>query len=136
MADRVEERGLPLDASRREVPHLLHRESAGSTNTELVQLAGDSDLAPFTTLITTNQTAGRGRLSRVWTAPAGSALAVSVLVKAETASDRPIGPQALGGLPLAASVRNYYSRALHALGVEPDVPPALPEPVREALLAP
>ncbi|MEO8262132.1 MAG: peroxidase-related enzyme [Pseudolysinimonas sp.] len=38
-------------------------------------------------------------------------------------------------IALAASVRNYYSRALHALGVEPDVPPALPAPVRDALLA-
>lgn len=38
-------------------------------------------------------------------------------------------------IALAAAVRNYYSRALHALGVEVDVPPALPEPVREALLA-
>jgi uncharacterized peroxidase-related enzyme len=37
-------------------------------------------------------------------------------------------------ITLAASVRNYYSRALHALGTEVDVPPALPSDVREALL--
>ena len=38
-------------------------------------------------------------------------------------------------IALAAAVRNYYSRALHALGVEVDVPPTLPVEVREALLA-
>ncbi|MFI9486255.1 carboxymuconolactone decarboxylase family protein [Promicromonospora sp. NPDC052451] len=35
---------------------------------------------------------------------------------------------------LAAAARNYYSRALHALAVEPDVPPDLPDSLREALL--
>lgn len=35
-------------------------------------------------------------------------------------------------IALAASVRNYYSRALHALGAEVDVPPALPAEVRDA----
>jgi uncharacterized peroxidase-related enzyme len=38
-------------------------------------------------------------------------------------------------ITLAAGIRNYYSRSLHALGVEVDVPPALPAEVREALLA-
>jgi BirA family biotin operon repressor/biotin-[acetyl-CoA-carboxylase] ligase len=87
---------LPL--SRREVPQLLWRDSAGSTNTELVRLAADSDLPAFTTLITTNQTAGRGRLDRSWIAPAGSALAVSVVVRAPSGS----GVEGLGWLPLAA----------------------------------
>ncbi|GAA2231975.1 hypothetical protein GCM10010413_32850 [Promicromonospora sukumoe] len=36
---------------------------------------------------------------------------------------------------LAASARNYFSRALHALAVEPDVPPDLPDSLREALLS-
>ncbi|MFC8597715.1 carboxymuconolactone decarboxylase family protein [Isoptericola sp. NPDC057191] len=36
---------------------------------------------------------------------------------------------------LAASLRNYYSRALHALAVPPDVPPDLPAGLRQALLA-
>jgi BirA family biotin operon repressor/biotin-[acetyl-CoA-carboxylase] ligase len=92
---------LPL--SRREVPRLLWRESAGSTNTELVRLAADSDLPTFTTLITTNQTAGRGRLDRSWIAPAGSALAVSVLVRAPSGS----GVEGLGWLPLAAGAAMF-----------------------------
>ncbi|MFC4626749.1 carboxymuconolactone decarboxylase family protein [Promicromonospora alba] len=36
---------------------------------------------------------------------------------------------------LAAAARNYYSRALHALAVDPDVPPDLPESLRDALVA-
>lgn len=38
-------------------------------------------------------------------------------------------------ITLAAAARNYYSRALHALGVAPDVPPALPAELKDALLA-
>jgi uncharacterized peroxidase-related enzyme len=37
-------------------------------------------------------------------------------------------------IALAAAVRNYYGKALQALAVEVDVPPALSEPVREALI--
>lgn len=36
---------------------------------------------------------------------------------------------------LAAAARNYYSRALHALAVDPDVPPDLLESLRDALVA-
>lgn len=37
-------------------------------------------------------------------------------------------------IALAACARNFYSRALHALGVEVDVPPALDPALRDALL--
>ena len=37
-------------------------------------------------------------------------------------------------IALAAALRNFYSRALHALAVEPDVPPSLPRRLREALI--
>ncbi len=68
---------LPL--SRAIVPDLDWRESCASTNTELVARAGSSsDLAVIATDV---QTAGRGRLGRVWSAPSGTALAVSVLVR-------------------------------------------------------
>ena len=39
-------------------------------------------------------------------------------------------------IALAASARNYYSRALHALCVEVDVPPELSTRLREALTVP
>ena len=38
-------------------------------------------------------------------------------------------------ITLAAAARNYFSRALHALAVEPDVPPELDAELPEALLA-
>src|SRR4051812_49698891 len=88
-----------LPASRREVPRLLWLDSAGSTNTELVRLAADPGLPAFTTVVTTDQTAGRGRLDRTWIAPAGTALAVSVLVRAPS--------EGLGWLPLAAGAAMF-----------------------------
>jgi uncharacterized peroxidase-related enzyme len=39
-------------------------------------------------------------------------------------------------ITLAAAARNYFSRALQALGVEADVPPGLSDRLRTALLAP
>lgn len=38
-------------------------------------------------------------------------------------------------IAFAAAARNFYSRSLHALGVEPDIPPQLPESLRDALLS-
>lgn len=98
--------GVPLlSASRCEVPQLLWRDSAGSTNTELVRLAADPELPAFTTLVTTDQTAGRGRLDRAWTAPAGTSLAVSVLARARPDAD--VGAEGLGWLPLAAGAAMF-----------------------------
>jgi BirA family biotin operon repressor/biotin-[acetyl-CoA-carboxylase] ligase len=55
--------------------------STGSTNTDLLALARDAAVPSFTTVATFDQTSGRGRLDRSWVAPAGVALAVSVLVR-------------------------------------------------------
>ncbi len=38
-------------------------------------------------------------------------------------------------IALAAAARNFYSRSLHALGVEVDVPPSLSPRLKDALLA-
>jgi BirA family biotin operon repressor/biotin-[acetyl-CoA-carboxylase] ligase len=67
--------------SRSVVPELLVRASSPSTNGELLALAADPAIASFTTLLTLDQTAGRGRLGRAWIAPTGTALALSVLVR-------------------------------------------------------
>lgn len=101
--DRESER---LPASRREVPALLWRDSVGSTNSALVKLAADPELPAFTALVTTDQTAGRGRLDRVWLAPAGTALAVSVLVRVP-APHAPAGADGIGWLPLAAGAAMF-----------------------------
>ena len=90
-------------ASETLVPELLVRASSGSTNAELADLARERDLATFTTLVTDDQTAGRGRLDRSWVAPAGSALAISVLVVPRTA-DGELPLDRFGWLPIAAGV--------------------------------
>lgn len=96
---------MHLAASARLVPELLVRPSSPSTNAELAALAA-GDLAPFTTLVTDDQTAGRGRLDRTWVAPSGSALAISVLLAPRVPTSR------FGWLPLAAAVA--MQRALTA----------------------
>jgi BirA family biotin operon repressor/biotin-[acetyl-CoA-carboxylase] ligase len=94
---------MDYPASRVIVPGLNVRESSPSTNAELADLARSSDLPSFTTVVTTDQTAGRGRLGREWSAPAGSALAVSVLVVPRTASG-PLALDRFGWLPIAAGI--------------------------------
>ncbi|HEX7834111.1 MAG TPA: biotin--[acetyl-CoA-carboxylase] ligase [Pseudolysinimonas sp.] len=94
---------MDYPASRALVPQLTVRESSPSTNDELAARARGTDLPSFTTVVTTDQTAGKGRLGRTWTAPAGSALAVSVLVVPRTASG-PLPLDRFGWLPIAAGV--------------------------------
>jgi BirA family transcriptional regulator, biotin operon repressor / biotin---[acetyl-CoA-carboxylase] ligase len=95
---------MTLDASRREVPELVELDTATSTNAVLLQRAGVERLADYTTVVTTNQTAGRGRLDRRWEAPAGTSLAVSVLIRPVDAVGRPVPPERLGWLSIAAGV--------------------------------
>jgi BirA family transcriptional regulator, biotin operon repressor / biotin---[acetyl-CoA-carboxylase] ligase len=58
----------------------LHLRVAGSTNERARELAAAG--APHGTLVTAaEQTAGRGRQGRTWTAPAGRALLCSVIVR-------------------------------------------------------
>ncbi|ELS55965.1 biotin--[acetyl-CoA-carboxylase] ligase [Streptomyces viridochromogenes] len=52
----------------------------GSTNTDLVDLAAEGKAGEGAVLIAEEQTAGRGRLERNWTAPARSGLFFSVLL--------------------------------------------------------
>jgi BirA family biotin operon repressor/biotin-[acetyl-CoA-carboxylase] ligase len=55
-------------------------DSVGSTNAELASLAR-SGAASGTVLVAESQTAGRGRLDRVWTAPPRSGLTFSLLMR-------------------------------------------------------
>lgn len=73
---------------------------AGSTNAMLRDVAGDAGAWPhLSAIITDDQTAGRGRLDRTWTAPAGVSVAISVVVRR-----LPERPDLRGWLPLAAGV--------------------------------
>jgi BirA family biotin operon repressor/biotin-[acetyl-CoA-carboxylase] ligase len=57
-----------------------HVPETGSTNADLLSRAASG--APHgTVLVTDHQTAGRGRLDRVWAAPPGANLLVSILVR-------------------------------------------------------
>ncbi|WP_155053904.1 biotin--[acetyl-CoA-carboxylase] ligase [Streptomyces blattellae] len=55
--------------------------STGSTNSDLVALANAGDAEEGAVLVAEEQTAGRGRLERQWTAPARSGLFFSVLLR-------------------------------------------------------
>lgn len=89
--------GYPLAAAVSPRVHVLGE--IDSTNAKLVRdAAADPDSHPHLSLVVTrDQRAGRGRLDRVWTAPPGTALAVSVLLRvgAVTLADR-------GWIPLVA----------------------------------
>lgn len=69
-------------------------EETGSTNTDLMQAI---DVTDGTVRLTDLQTAGKGRLGRVWTAPNGSQVTFSVLLLPESLDH-------LGTLPLAAGL--------------------------------
>ncbi|MFI8322362.1 biotin--[acetyl-CoA-carboxylase] ligase [Streptomyces sp. NPDC085529] len=70
--------------------------STGSTNSDLAARAGG--LSEGAVLVAEEQTAGRGRLDRTWSAPARSGLFLSVLLKPEVPAHR------LGWLPLLTGV--------------------------------
>jgi BirA family biotin operon repressor/biotin-[acetyl-CoA-carboxylase] ligase len=59
-------------------------QSTGSTNSDLVALAGAGKAPEGSVLVAEEQTAGRGRLDRRWTAPARSGLFFSVVLKPGT----------------------------------------------------
>jgi BirA family biotin operon repressor/biotin-[acetyl-CoA-carboxylase] ligase len=62
------------------VPRLVVLDQAASTNDELAILVAREACAPYTTVVTSDQTAGRGRRDRAWSSPPGSGLAISVLL--------------------------------------------------------
>ncbi len=102
---------LPLSLA--VAPGLIVLDEVASTNTELVRLATTGGAKDFAVLATTNQTAGRGRLGRTWTAPPGATLAVSVL------ATLPAGDLArIGWMPLLAGLA--MARAVASLLPRPD----------------
>lgn len=72
--------------------------SVGSTNSDLAERAGD--LPEGAVLVAEEQTAGRGRLDRSWTAPPRSGLFLSVLLR----PGPEIPPERWGWLPLLGGV--------------------------------
>lgn len=77
---------MDLARTRTLLPDVMLREESPSTNAELRDLAiaraaADDPLPHGSLLLTTNQTAGRGRLDRGWVTPPGTAIAASLLVR-------------------------------------------------------
>jgi BirA family biotin operon repressor/biotin-[acetyl-CoA-carboxylase] ligase len=58
-----------------------HVAETGSTNVDLAAAARAGTADPGTVLVADYQSAGRGRLGRTWTAPPGTSIAMSVLVR-------------------------------------------------------
>jgi BirA family transcriptional regulator, biotin operon repressor / biotin---[acetyl-CoA-carboxylase] ligase len=82
-------------------------DETGSTNADLVGRARGG-APPGSVLIADYQSAGRGRQQRAWTAPAGTAVAVSVLLQpAEMAPARWGWLPLLAGLAVAEGLRQY-----------------------------
>lgn len=82
------------------VSRLLVLDATGSTNADLRVRADEVTAWPHLSMIVTReQTAGRGRLDRTWVAPAGAALAVSVLLR-----ELPTDPSLRGWIPLTAGL--------------------------------
>jgi BirA family biotin operon repressor/biotin-[acetyl-CoA-carboxylase] ligase len=90
--------------SREAAAELRVMPSSPSTNSELLAVAADPAVPSFTALLTLDQTAGRGRLDRTWVTPAGTALALSVLVRDALASPLAAWLPLLAGLALAESL--------------------------------
>jgi len=105
--------GYPLAAVVSPRLHVI--ETVDSTNAKLLaDAAADPAGHPhLSVLLTRDQRAGRGRLDRVWTAPPGTALAVSVLldVAAVAHADR-------GWIPLVAGAALRQAIAAQLAGLE------------------
>lgn len=84
---------------------------APSTNDSLASRGAEA--SHFDTVLTTTQTAGRGRLGRSWVAPPGSSLALSVLLRPVGTLGHPIDVRMWGWLPLLAGLA--MSRTVEAL---------------------
>jgi BirA family transcriptional regulator, biotin operon repressor / biotin---[acetyl-CoA-carboxylase] ligase len=82
---------------------LLWRDSVPSTNALLVDMQTGTAEPGFTTVVTDDQTAGRGRLNRSWVAPAGTALAISTLLVGPLLQPALRGTS-WGWLPIAAGL--------------------------------
>jgi BirA family biotin operon repressor/biotin-[acetyl-CoA-carboxylase] ligase len=99
---------LPLSSA--VLPLLEHLDEVGSTNQELAARVGRGETEHLSALVTTNQTAGRGRLGREWIAPPGKSFAVSVLLTPADASIESLGWMPLiGGLAMARAVRGLVN---------------------------
>ena len=110
---------MDFPLSRAVAENLIVLPEVGSTNDELVARATGNGLPEFTAVVTTNQTAGRGRLDRTWVAPPGQALAVSVLLGPILPDGTKVPLDRYGWISLIAGLA--MTRAIRRLVVGHDV---------------
>ncbi|MGG5172050.1 biotin--[acetyl-CoA-carboxylase] ligase [Pseudarthrobacter sp. J1738] len=81
-------------------------EETGSTNTDLVAaVSADPDSYPdFSVLTAEHQSAARGRLDRAWESPRLSSVSVSVVLRPQNASGRPLPTQSYSWFSLLAAL--------------------------------
>lgn len=88
-----------------------YSESTGSTNADLVA-AGHANAPAWTAAITEYQSAGRGRHGRVWTAPKGSQVTLSILIRPTAESIERLGTMPLvSGLAIIDAVNTLGTHA-------------------------
>jgi BirA family biotin operon repressor/biotin-[acetyl-CoA-carboxylase] ligase len=93
---------VDLPRTREIAPRLRILDRIGSTNDALAELSASGGEPHLSTVVTLDQTGGRGRLGRTWVAPAGKALAASVLLRPVSDGGGALAADSLGWLPLIA----------------------------------
>ena len=91
---------MKLPRSEKTASRLLVLPEATSTNDVLVAAAATEP--EFSVVVTGSQTAGRGRLGRVWIAPPGTSLSISVLLRPVYPAGEAMPLEHFGWLPLIA----------------------------------
>jgi len=79
-------------------------DETGSTNADLAA-AARAGAPAGSVLLADHQSAGRGRLGRTWTAPPGTSIAMSVLVRPDVPADRWTWLPLLAGLAVSDGIR-------------------------------
>jgi len=106
---------MKLPRSEKTASRLLVLPETTSTNDILVAAAGTEP--EFSVVVTGSQTAGRGRLGRVWTAPPGTSLAISVLLRPVYPAGEAMPLEHFGWLPLIAGAAMARAIMPHSRGV-------------------
>jgi BirA family biotin operon repressor/biotin-[acetyl-CoA-carboxylase] ligase len=102
-------------------PRLQVVETTDSTNADLVKAAASApeQWPHLSVVLTTDQRAGRGRLDRTWTAPPGTGLAASVLVRVP---DLPVAGRAwiplIAGAAMTRAVIEHVRGTGHSAGLK------------------
>ncbi len=84
---------------------LVYLPSVDSTNQEVKRIA--SDYPNGTVVVAEKQTAGKGRLGRIWSSPKGTGLWFSILLKPDISPNQIAGITLACGLGVCKAIRKY-----------------------------